>query len=238
MLALDGLHERMLDENELLFHVLAPGRAPAVRGLLSDQVAYVRGLIDAHEHTGEARFLERAIAHADRVAATFEAPDGGFYDHASVEEQIGNLTIADRPIGENGTHADALLRLAALTGEARFRESAERTLLLFAKTYAAAGSFASTYGRALRRFQSPERSVRIVGDPTATAELREAALALGDPLLSVRTVPPTEATALGLPDTPGIAYLCAGTVCGPPVTEAAGLGPARETLLAGAPYVR
>src|SRR6185503_486022 len=34
--ALDGLHERMLDDGGLLFHVLAPGAPPAVRGLLTD----------------------------------------------------------------------------------------------------------------------------------------------------------------------------------------------------------
>jgi len=235
IVALDGLHELMLDADGFLFHVLAPGQAPAVRGLLADQVGYVRALLDAHEHTGEARFLARAVALADKIQASFEAPDGGFYDHAGLEERIGNLNIADRPIGENGTHADSLLRLAALTGQERFREAAERTLLLFAKTYAAAGSFAATYCRALRRLLSPERSVRIVGSPEQTAALRAGALALADPLLTVRTVAPAEAETLGLPATPGTAYLCAGTTCGAPITDPAGLGPARETLLGGAP---
>jgi hypothetical protein len=234
IVALDGLHERMLDDGGLLFHVLAPGAPPAVRGLLTDQVAYARALLDAHEHTGEERFLARAIAIADRVHEAFEAPDGGFYDNAGLEERIGNLTIPDRPIGENGTHADSLLRLAALTGEERFHRAAERTLLLFAATYAAAGSFAATYCRALRRLLSPERSVRIVGAPAGTAALRAGALALADPLLTVRTVPPGQAEALGLPATPGTAYLCAGTACGAPVADPAGLAGARETLLAGA----
>jgi uncharacterized protein YyaL (SSP411 family) len=233
--ALDGLHERMLDGNGFLFHVLAPGQPPAVRGLLTDQVAYTRALLDAHEHTGEDRFLTRAIAIADRIHASFEAPDGGFFDHAGLEDQIGNLTIADRPIGENGTHAESLLRLAALTGEARFHQGAERALLLFAKTYAAAGSFAATYCRALRRLLSPERGVRLVGSPGQTAGLRAAALALDDPLLTVRTVASEQAQALGLPAASGTAYLCAGTACGAPVADPAGLAAARETLLAGAP---
>ncbi len=235
IVALDGLHERMLDASGLLQHVLAPGEPAAVRGLLTDQVAYLRALLDAHEHTGEERFLSRAIALADRVREAFEAPDGGFYDHAGLEQQIGNLTIADRPIGENGTHADSLLRLADLTGEERFGQAAERTLLLYAKTYAAAGSFAASYCRALRRLLSPARSVRLVGPPGPTAALRSAALRLGDPLLTVRTVAPAAATGLGLPATPGTAYLCAGTTCGAPVTDPVGLAAARETLLAAGP---
>ncbi len=232
VVAIDGLHERMLDASGLLQHVLAPGEPPAIRGLLTDQVAYLRALLDAHEHTGEERFLTRAIALADRAHDAFEAPDGGFYDHAGLEQQIGNLTIADRPIGENGTHAESLLRLADLTGEERFHQAAERTLLLFAKTYASAGSFAATYCRALRRLLSPARSVRIVGTPEAGAALRSAALRLGDPLLTVRTVTPAAAAGLGLPATSGAAYLCAGTTCGAPVTDPASLTKARETLLA------
>ncbi len=229
---LDALDERMRDADGLLYHVLAPGAEPAIRGILSDQVAYVRALIDAHEATGEARFLARAITIVDAVEKRFAAPDGGYYDHASIEEQLGNLTITDRPLSENGTYAESLMRLAALTGEARFHERAERLLLLYARAYAAAGSFGATYARALRRFLAPERVVRIVGAPAATAALRNAALDIEDPLLAVRTVAPGEAAALGLTTDPGRAYLCAGTICGAPVTDPTKIASARETLLA------
>ncbi|MBV8245594.1 MAG: thioredoxin domain-containing protein, partial [Candidatus Eremiobacteraeota bacterium] len=59
---LDGMHATMLDGDGLLFHVAAPGEHPRIRGLLTDQTAYVRAALDAHEGTGEARFLERARA--------------------------------------------------------------------------------------------------------------------------------------------------------------------------------
>ncbi|HEY5256881.1 MAG TPA: DUF255 domain-containing protein [Candidatus Baltobacteraceae bacterium] len=221
---LDALHERMRDADGLLYHLVAAGQPPAVRGLLTDQVAYVRACIDAHEHDGEARFLERAVAHADLTIAAFSAEDGGFYDSAHLENQLGNLVIPDRPIGDNGAFAEALLRLGALTDERRFREAAERTLLLYAATFAGAGAFASTYVRAVRRYLMPETAIRIVGTAAAGEPFRRAAHALSS-LPTIRTIAPAEAATLGLPSSPApAAYLCSGTVCSAPVVDAALLG--------------
>ena len=62
---LDNVADRLVDQSGLLYHVLAQGGAPEVRGLLSDQVAYARALLDAHEISGEARFLARARSISD-----------------------------------------------------------------------------------------------------------------------------------------------------------------------------
>ena len=221
---LDAMHERLRDADGLLYHLLVPGAAPSVRGLLGDQSAYLRALLDAHEHTGEARFLDRAQKHADLIFAHFAAEDGGFYDSARLERQLGNLVIADRPIADNGIMADTLLRLAALSDDARYRESAERTLLLYAHTYEQAGSFAATYVRAVRRYLAPETTVRIVGDTATTHAFRAAARKPAAPFVNVVTVAPGEAARFQLPATTSpTAYVCSGTVCGPPVTDPAAL---------------
>jgi hypothetical protein len=219
---LDAMHERLRDADGLLYHVLVPGAAPSVRGLLGDQSAYLRALLDAHDYTGEARFLDRAQKHADLVLTHFAAEDGGFYDSARFERQLGNLVIADRPIGDNGIVADSLLRLAALTGDARYRESAERTLILYARTYEQAGSFAATYVRAVRRYLAPETTVRIVGDVEETRAFRAAARNLPSPFANVLTIAPSDAARFDLPATSSpTAYVCSGTVCGPPITDPA-----------------
>jgi uncharacterized protein YyaL (SSP411 family) len=231
--SLDAVQELLIDEDGLAYHVLVPGSSPQVRGLLTDQTSYLRALLDAHEISGETRFLDRAKDLADRIVARFEAADGGFYDHIALEPRVGRLDVPDRPIGDNGIMADSLLRLSALTGEERFRDTAERTLTLFARTYAAAGSFAATYGRALRRYLTPEVTVKLLGTPEATAEFREVAGRLPAPSLSIRTVPPVSASASGLPSTPQpAAYVCAGTTCGAPATEPAGLRAAYDDLTA------
>jgi uncharacterized protein YyaL (SSP411 family) len=61
---LDNVASRLVDPDGLLYHVLVPGGAPEVRGLLVDHVAYLRALLDAHEASGEERFLERGRAGA------------------------------------------------------------------------------------------------------------------------------------------------------------------------------
>jgi uncharacterized protein YyaL (SSP411 family) len=220
---LDALHERMRD-GDLLFHVIAPGGKPSVRGLLGDQVAYVRALLDAHETTGEPRFLDRAIAHARATIDRFGADDGGFYDHAAMEESLGRLDIRDRPVVDNGLFAEALLRIAALTGDATFRDAATRTLLLYAKTFANAGTFGATYARALRRGLSPESTIKIVGPVSETQAFRAAARALPNPLTTIRTLTPEDAKMAALPTTPSpAAYPCTGNSCGAPVLDPGGL---------------
>jgi uncharacterized protein YyaL (SSP411 family) len=230
---LDSVHEHLMDANGLTYHFVISGGAPQVRGLLTDQAAYLRALLDAHETSGEARFLERARATAQRILERFEADDGGFYDRLALDDQLGRLAIADRPIVDNSLLAESLLRLAALTSEARFRSHAQRALALYARTYAAAGPFAAPYGRALRRLLAPELSVRIVGAPAKTDAFREAAVRLPSPTLTVATVAPSQAGRLGLPSQPHpAAYVCAGTVCGAPVDDPARLREAYDDLTA------
>jgi uncharacterized protein len=232
LVTLDRVHEQLIDADGLAYHFIEPGGRPQVRGLLTDQVAYARAMLDAHEIAGEARFLQRARTLADRVIARFEAEDGGFYDRVDLGEQpAGRLDIPDRPIVENGLFAEVLLRLAALTSDERYRTHAEGTLGLFARTYAAAGSFAAPYARALRRYLSPEASVRIVGGLAATADFREAAWRLPPPFTAVRTVGTESAGDVGLPSDPHpAAYVCVGATCGAPVGSAAEIRSAYEAV--------
>jgi uncharacterized protein YyaL (SSP411 family) len=212
--------------------VLAPGERPTVRGLFVDHVAYARALLDAHEISGETRFLARAESLAGTVIANFEAPEGGFYDRLRGGEAFGRLALPDRPIVENGLFAEALLRLAALTGEARYRDRAQAVLRLYAQNSRGAGVFAATYARALRRYLTPELTVRIVGDATATDAFREAALRLPTPFTAIRTLSPQAATELAMPSEEPAAYVCVTGTCGAPVRDAAALREAYDALVA------
>jgi uncharacterized protein YyaL (SSP411 family) len=216
---LDALHNNVRDTDGLLFHVAPPDGPPRIAGLLTDQVAYIRALLDAHEITGELRMLERARAHADLTIARFVSPDGGFYDSAHTDK-LGRLEIPDRPINENGVMAENLIRLHTMTGNESYHEAAEAVLTLYAKTFERAGSFAATYARALRRYLSPSVSVRVVGETQATAPFRVAARALPSPFVTVHG-------EIG-PDTAG--YVCVGEVCAPPVRQAAGLQAAYDSV--------
>ena len=206
LFTLDAMHDRLRDRDGLLFHVAAPGEAPRITGLLGDQVAYLRALLDAYEISGEPRMLERARAHAEATIAAFGAEEGGFYDRIN-RDTLGRLEVPDRPIVDNGLMAENLLRLASIVHEPRYREIAERTLLLYAKTFRGAMTFSAAYVRALARYLAPEVTVRVTGDLAAAAELRRAARQLPSPFVAVSSKPGLEA----------LAYLCRGTACGSPV---------------------
>lgn len=228
---LDTVAQRLLDDDGFAYHYLVPGGVAQVRGLLTDQAAYLRALLDAHEFSGEARFLQRAQRLADALLERFQAPEGGFYDHLGIEGQLGRLELRDRPIVDNANVADSLLRLSALTLDPRYRERAAACLAVYAGTHAAAGSFAAAYGRALRRLLSPDVSVRVVGDAVSTDAFRETALRLPAPVLTVRTLGAADAADAGLP-AGDAAYVCRGTACGPPVREPSGLRAAYDALVA------
>ncbi len=230
--ALDALHERMRDENGLLYHFLEPGGTPHVRGLLTDQVAYLRALLDAHETSGEARFLARARDLAAAIDGAFASPNGGYYDHAGAEEQIGNLAVRQRPLADNSLLAECFLRLGVLDGDDEKRATAERTLQVYASNYGGMRMFAAPFARALRRFFGGSASVVLVGTPEQTSDLRETARALPDPLLAVRTIAPDDAKTLrerGMdPQLAPAAYLCRGNVCSAPARTAGDLRDAFE----------
>ena len=233
---LDTLHERMRDENGLLYHFieLQPGAVPSVRGLLADQAAYLRALLDAHEYGGRPRFLERARDLADAIDRNFAAEDGGYYDHAQVEQQLGNLVIRERPMPDNALLAECFLRLQILEGDPLYRERARRALLVYAKTYERAGMFAAPYARAVRRYLSTSASVILVGSAAETAELREAAHNLPEALLVVGTVDPHDGDRLRArgfdPHLQPVAYVCREEACAAPALTAAELRGAYETL--------
>ncbi|MBV9055635.1 MAG: thioredoxin domain-containing protein [Candidatus Eremiobacteraeota bacterium] len=221
---LDNVHDRLDDDAGLLFHVLAPGNRPDVSGLLTDQVAYARALLDAHEISGQPRFLTRARALADATIARFAADGGGFYDRAATEEPLGRLAIPDRPVVDNGLFADALLRLSALTNVDAYRQAARTTLAACEGSSRGAGSFAASYCRALQRYLAPEITVRIIGDAASTNDFREAAIRLPSPFTSIRTIPPDRAHELDLPPDPQpAAYVCASQTCSAPVRNAGSL---------------
>lgn len=227
---LDNVHRTLVGDDGLLFHVLVPGGAPEIRGLLVDHVAYLRALLDAHEISGEARFLERAESLAAAIDANFSDADGAFDDRVAEGSALGRLSVRERPIVENGLLAEALLRLAALTENPGYRERAAAVLRYFAPVSRAAGPFAATYARALRRYLLPELSVRIVGTSATTDAFREVALRLPSPFTAIRTLSPQEASKLAMP-AEHAAYVCVTGTCGAPVRDPSRLREAYDALV-------
>lgn len=116
-----------------LLHVWCDGAA-RVPGYLDDYAFLAEGLLDLHAATGDARWLEEARALADAMLELFGDEGGGFFFTA---EDTGKLLARFKrpfdgatPAG-NGVAALVLVRLAAITGEARYMNAARATLETF-----------------------------------------------------------------------------------------------------------
>ncbi len=100
-------------------------------GVLEDYADLADGLLALYDATFDERWFVGARELADAILDHFVDPAGGFFDTADDHE-----TLVTRPKDpqDNATPSGGsmatrvLLRLAALTGEARYREAAERAL--------------------------------------------------------------------------------------------------------------
>ncbi|HUQ78610.1 MAG TPA: thioredoxin domain-containing protein [Patescibacteria group bacterium] len=203
-------------------------------GVLEDYADLADGLLALYEATFDERWFVTARELADTILDHFADPAGGFFDTADDHE-----TLVTRPKDpqDNATPAGSsmatlvLVRLAALTGEARYRMAADRAL-------ASVGTFLARYPTGFANWLSAaELSVNgivelaIVGDPTdaATRALLETARGAGraDLVIAVSADPAASVIALlanriaidGHPT----AYVCREFTCRLPVTEPAAL---------------
>jgi uncharacterized protein len=112
----------------------AAGEA-GIPGFLEDHAFLAAGLLDLHEATAEPRWRDEARKLADAILERFPAETGGFYftsaDHAG--PGIRTREVFDQAVpSANAAAAQLLVRLAAATGENKYRQAARRTLEAFA----------------------------------------------------------------------------------------------------------
>ena len=106
------------------------GRATAT-GVLEDHALLADGLLALYEATWEDRWFVAARELVDLILDHFADPAGGFFDTADDHERLVTRPRdpQDNAIPSGGSMATTvLLRLAALTGEGRYRTAAERAL--------------------------------------------------------------------------------------------------------------
>ncbi|HVL48556.1 MAG TPA: thioredoxin domain-containing protein [Candidatus Thermoplasmatota archaeon] len=242
--------DRFLDEawsRERGFaHGLADDGTPLSGGLLDDQAQMLPALLDAHDHTGNRRYLDAAVAVADLLERAFAAPGGGLRDHAPDLAGPGSRVLetqVERPIQDNptpsanATAARALVRLAAATGDARHRDHARRILEAFAAEAPRYGLFAAAWFLAADALLSPPPQVLVVARGEAADAMRAAALRAYAPGRVVRVIGdaaepgvPEEARALAARAAGPTALVCLGERCLAPADSPAAL----ETRLAEA----
>jgi uncharacterized protein YyaL (SSP411 family) len=217
-----------------LWHTWQAGEA-RLNGYLEDYTHLIKGLLELYHTTFDPRWYLAARELAEKVIAHFDAPGGGFFDtsddHETLITRPRELQDNAVPSG-NAVAAWALLRLAKLAVEPRYAELARQGLgqvqPLMAQYPLGFGQWLVGLDDAL----SPGREVAIVGD--AGADDAQALLkvcadgyrphrvvllgAPGDgdatvPLLRYRDQVAGRATA----------YVCTGSFCHPPLSDAQAL---------------
>jgi uncharacterized protein len=226
--------EQMRDGEGRLLRSYKDGSA-RILGYLEDHALMLQGLLALYEATYEPRWFEAAREMADAMIERFgDTERGGFFTTASDAEQLiaRRKDLGDHPIPSgNSAAAYGLLRLAALTGEARYEDLAVGTMRLFAKP---ATEHPDGFGHLLLALDfhlASTRELALAGDDlaamtaVATAKLRPYLVRAGGP--DGTTEPPLMQGRHAVDGKPA-AYVCENFSCKAPVTEPAEL----ERLLA------
>ncbi len=178
----------------------------------------IEAFIRLGELTGQARWIAAARATADTMLDHYWDPEqGGLYTTADDAEAlvVRQKDLLDNATpSANSTAAHALMRLAALTGEMRYRNHADRILQLVGAVIEQAPGAVSNALMAIEIRHRGITEVAIVGD---APELVRVALQLCRPDVVVAWGEPYE-SPLWESRSAGRAYVCRDYVCEAPVT--------------------
>jgi uncharacterized protein YyaL (SSP411 family) len=206
---------------------------PGPVGYLEDHAYCAAAYLTLYEVGGDERWFVRSRELADAVLEHFEDAElGGFFTVASDHEQllVRRKDIEDNPIPSgNSAIALTLLRLAALTGEQRYRDSATRSLKSVQRI---AGRLALGFGHALQAIDfhiGPVREIALVGPADSRAPLQATVLESYRPRTVVASsLDATDSAVELLRDRTPInglaaAFVCENFACELPVTDPAAL---------------
>jgi uncharacterized protein len=238
--------EHLRDEDGLLLRSWREGVA-GVRGFADDHALLAGAFLTLYETTADVRWFVAARELSDTLLERFaDRERGGFFQTGSDADE---LVIRPKdpydnavPSG-NSAAAEALLRLALFTGEARYEDAAVSALRLVRDVLPSAPSGFGQALCALDLYLGPSYEVAIVGDPEASdtrALVDEVMRTRWRPNLVLAVASPKDVdageTVALLSDRPPIgadatAYVCQRFVCRLPVTEPSALASALDARL-------
>jgi len=233
------LLEGLLRSDRRLRRSWKDGRAIA-DGVLEDHAHLADGLLALYGATFDERWFVAARGLADAILERFADPAGGFFDTADDAETLITRPkdIQDNAIPSGGAMAaTVLLRMAALTGEGRYRAAAEGAIRGAAEFAPQHPTFFAQWLIALDLATRPIVEVAIVGpsDDPATGALLEVVRRAHQARRVVAAGPGDGAAFDGAPsaiplladrttiDGRPTAYVCRGFVCRLPVADPAAL---------------
>ncbi len=213
--------------SKTLFHRWRDGERDTVQ-LLESYAFLVSGVLDLYQATLKAEHLDFAVALSEGMLERFyDAKDGGFWQSAPGASDLILRVKEDFdgaiPSG-NSVAVCSLLKLAAITGRAEFRDAAERSLRLFAERLTQIPQAVSNLLSGLDFMIEEPLRVVIAGNPDSPAGrlLLRAAHAQYRPnkvILGNSGAVDEFARTLVKDGGGAIAYLCAGSSCRQPTRD-------------------
>jgi uncharacterized protein YyaL (SSP411 family) len=205
------------------------GRATG-EGVLEDYADLAEGLLALYEATFDERWFVTARRLADAILDHFVDPAGGFFDTADDHEALITRPkdVQDNAVPAGGSMATGvLLKLAALTGETRYRAAAERAIATVVPYLARYPTGFANWLSAAHLSVEGIDELAIVGPPAdeATEALIAVATTGFRPNLVLAVSPDPSASAVPLLegreqiDGMPTAYVCRDFACRLPVTE-------------------
>jgi uncharacterized protein YyaL (SSP411 family) len=142
-----------------------------LNGYLEDYAYLIDGLLSLYEASFDTRWFEEARSLTETMIAQFwDADEGGFFftsaDHEKLITRSKDFYDNAIPSG-NSAGAGALIRLALLTGEDRYRSMAETILRLMKQGMMRAPSAFGRMLSALDMFLASAYEIAIIGAPEA-----------------------------------------------------------------------
>ena len=205
------------------------GRA-VLQGYLEDHAFLADGLLTLYAATFDERWFAAARGLAEVILAHFADPAGGFWDTADDHEALiaRPRQVEDGAVPSGGAVAAAvLLRLAALTGEERYRAAAETALPPVAPLAARYPTGFAAWLQAIDLASAPIDEVAIIGggdDPGAHTLVRVATRGLHPHRVVAMTSDPGQSRVELLQSRFALrgratAFVCRDFSCRQPVTE-------------------
>jgi len=216
------------DDQGRLLRTWKGGQAK-LNAYLEDHAFLLEALVALYEATFDPRWFAEARGLADAILQRFADDDaGGFFATSSDHEQlvVRRKDLEDAPIPSGSSSASVgLLRLAALTGEARYEEAAASHLRLVAPLLGAHPQAFAHALVALDLLVRPGREVALAGADGADAGVAALAAVVRERLRPgvVLAGPPGDDVPLMAGREPmggrAAAYVCERFACQLPVTE-------------------
>ncbi len=220
--------QRNMTRGDRLGHSWREGRL-LYPGLASDFAFMIRAALSLYEATGQRAYLDQALAWQAALDRHYANPDTGTY-YLTADDAEGLVvrpasTADDATPNPNAIAAQNLIRLAAFTGEHRFRDQADR---LIAGILSVGGNNLFMHVATLNAIDMRLNLSEIVvtGEGLAADALTMAALALPYVSRAVLRAPTAEALPAGHPAQDKLAsaagpaaFICIGETCSLPVTN-------------------